>query len=130
VVRHQPDEIADAQPRCAGVEQESVLFVALRREGRVDFLKWDLNRALADAPAAAALRHEAGFRAVVDRLRWAHPGLWMETCASGGGRADLATLSRFELAWPSDNTDAFERLAIQDGYAFVHASELVILSRE
>jgi alpha-galactosidase len=71
----------------------------------------------------AALRHEAGFRAVVDRLRRAHPGLWLETCASGGGRADLATLSRFELAWPSDNTDAFERLAIQDGYAFVHSPQ-------
>jgi alpha-galactosidase len=93
------------------------------REGHVDFLKWDLNRSLTDAPGAAGLRHEAGFRAVVDRLRRAHPDLWLETCASGGGRADLATLSRFELAWPSDNTDAFERLAIQDGYAYVHAPQ-------
>jgi len=89
----------------------------------VDYLKWDLNRSLTDAPAAAALRHEAGFRAVVDRLRAAHPDLWLETCASGGGRADLATLSRFELAWPSDNTDAYERLSIQDGYAFVHSPQ-------
>jgi alpha-galactosidase len=87
----------------------------------VDYLKWDLNRSLTDAPASASARHEAGFRAVVDRLRAAHPDLWLETCASGGGRADLATLSRFEMAWPSDNTDAFERLAIQDGYAFVHS---------
>ncbi|MEN3307147.1 MAG: alpha-galactosidase [Micromonosporaceae bacterium] len=93
------------------------------REGHVDFLKWDLNRSLTDAPGTAALRHEAGFHAVVDRLRRAHPDLWLETCASGGGRADLATLSRFELAWPSDNTDAFERLAIQDGYAFVHSPQ-------
>jgi alpha-galactosidase len=92
-------------------------------EGRVDFLKWDLNRSLTDVPGGASLRHEAGFRSVVDRLRAAHPGLWLETCASGGGRADLATLSRFELAWPSDNTDALERLAIQDGYAFVHSPQ-------
>jgi alpha-galactosidase len=89
--------------------------------GDVDYLKWDLNRSLTDAPASASLRHEAGFRSVVDRLRAAHPDLWLETCASGGGRADLATLSRFEMAWPSDNTDAFERLSIQDGYAFVHS---------
>jgi alpha-galactosidase len=91
------------------------------RDGHVDFLKWDLNRSLTDAPFSASLSHEAGFRAVVDRLRAAHPDLWLETCASGGGRADLASLSRFELAWPSDNTDALERLAIQEGYAFVHS---------
>lgn len=91
------------------------------REGRVDFLKWDLNRSLTDMTGAAQLRHEAGFRAVVDRLRDAHPDLWLETCASGGGRADLATLSRFELSWPSDNTDAFERLSIQEGYSLVHS---------
>ncbi|MFL6127040.1 alpha-galactosidase [Actinophytocola sp.] len=94
---------------------------ALVRDGHVDYLKWDLNRSLTDAPGYASRCHEAGFRAVVDRLRAAHPDLWLETCASGGGRADLATLSRFETAWPSDNTDAFERLAIQDGYAFVHS---------
>lgn len=87
----------------------------------VDYLKWDVNRSLTDTPPGASLRHEAGFRSVVDRLRAAHPHLWLETCASGGGRADLATLSRFEMAWPSDNTDAYERLAIQDGYAYVHS---------
>jgi alpha-galactosidase len=93
------------------------------REGHVDYLKWDLNRSLTDAPSHASLHHEAGFAAVVDRLRAAHPDLWLETCASGGGRADLATLSRFEMAWPSDNTDAYERLSIQDGYAFVHSPQ-------
>jgi alpha-galactosidase len=89
----------------------------------VDYLKWDLNRSLTDASPPAAFLHEAGFRSVVDRLRAAHPDLWLETCASGGGRADLATLSRFEMAWPSDNTDACERLSIQDGYAFVHSPQ-------
>ncbi|GIJ73875.1 alpha-galactosidase [Virgisporangium ochraceum] len=93
----------------------------LVREGRVDFLKWDLNRSLTDTTGAGQFHHEAGFRSVVDRLRAAHPDLWLETCASGGGRADLASLSRFELSWPSDNTDALERLSIQEGYALVHS---------
>lgn len=93
----------------------------LVREGGVDFLKWDLNRSLTDTTGAGQFRHEAGFRSVVDRLRAAHPDLWLETCASGGGRADLASLSRFELSWPSDNTDALERLSIQEGYALVHS---------
>jgi alpha-galactosidase len=95
----------------------------LVRDGHVDFLKWDLNRSLTDVTGAAALRHEAGFRAVLDRLRAAQPDLWVETCASGGGRSDLATLSRFDQSWPSDNTDALERLAIQEGYAFIHAPQ-------
>jgi alpha-galactosidase len=97
------------------------------RAGDVDFLKWDLNRSLADQGTQAEgnvwLNHVDGFHEVVDRLRRAHPGLWLETCASGGGRADLATLARFELAWPSDNTDALERLTIQEGYAFVHTPQ-------
>lgn len=100
----------------------SILDTIVRDAG-VDFLKWDLNRSLTEVDAAGQLRHEAGFRAVVDRLRAAHPDLWLETCASGGGRADLATLSRFELAWPSDNTDALERLRIQEGYAYVHSAQ-------
>ncbi|GAA0937676.1 alpha-galactosidase [Virgisporangium aurantiacum] len=93
----------------------------LVRAGNLDFLKWDLNRSMTDATGAAQLAHEAGFHAVVDQLRAAHPDLWLETCASGGGRADLATLSRFELSWPSDNTDALERLSIQEGYSLVHS---------
>ncbi|MFY1669622.1 alpha-galactosidase [Plantactinospora sp. WMMB334] len=99
----------------------------LVREAGVDFLKWDLNRSLVDQGSRGEgtvwLDHVAGFHEVVDRLREAHPGLWLETCASGGGRADLASLARFELAWPSDNTDALERLDIQEGYAFVHSPQ-------
>jgi alpha-galactosidase len=99
----------------------------LVRDGGVDFLKWDMNRSLTDQGSAVDgtvwLNHVSGLHEVVDRLREAHPQLWLETCASGGGRADLATLSRFEVAWPSDNTDALERLAIQEGYSYVHTPQ-------
>lgn len=99
----------------------------LVRDGSVDFLKWDMNRSLTDQGSAVDgtvwLNHVSGLHEVVDRLRAAHPQLWLETCASGGGRADLATLSRFEIAWPSDNTDALERLVIQEGYSYVHTAQ-------
>jgi alpha-galactosidase len=99
----------------------------LVRDGGVDFLKWDMNRSLtdpgSDVDGTVWLNHVTGLHEVVDRLREAHPELWLETCASGGGRADLATLSRFELAWPSDNTDALERLIIQEGYSYVHTPQ-------
>lgn len=58
---------------------------------------------------------------MIDRVRAAHPDVWIETCSSGGGRADLGILARTEWAWPSDNTDALERLPIQQGYCAAHS---------
>ncbi len=65
--------------------------------------------------------HVEGFYDVLDRVRALHPDVWIGSCASGGGRADLGVLSRTEWVWPSDNTDALERLSIQHGYAYAHS---------
>ncbi len=48
----------------------------------------------------------------MDRLRTAHPHVEIESCSSGGGRIDMAVLSRTHRVWPSDNNDAIERLRI------------------
>lgn len=53
---------------------------------------------------------------IIDRLRAEHPGLRIETCSGGGGRVDLGMLARTDQAWPSDNTDAADRIDIQHGY--------------
>ncbi|MER6165600.1 alpha-galactosidase [Streptomyces violaceorubidus] len=93
----------------------------------VDFLKWDMNRALSEAgwpdrPGGhdrlwtAYVHHLYG---VLDRLRADHPGLRIETCSGGGGRADLGILRRTDQAWTSDNTDAADRLLIQHGFGQV-----------
>lgn len=50
---------------------------------------------------------------LMDELRARHPGLEIETCASGGGRVDLEMLQRTDRVWASDSTDAHERLGIQ-----------------
>jgi alpha-galactosidase len=57
--------------------------------------------------------------AILDRLRAKHPKLEIESCSGGGGRVDLGILRRTEEVWPSDNTDALDRLSLQDG--FTHA---------
>jgi alpha-galactosidase len=44
-----------------------------------------------------------------------------ESCSGGGGRVDLGILSRVEQVWTSDNTDAWDRLAIQEGFSQVYA---------
>ncbi len=52
----------------------------------------------------------------MDRLHAARPGLYLESCAGGGGRADLGVLARADQVWTSDNTDPVDRIAIQHGH--------------
>ena len=51
----------------------------------------------------------------MDEVARRHPDVELMLCASGGGRSDLATLSRFHELWTSDNTDPIDRVRIQWG---------------
>lgn len=87
------------------------------------FVKWDANRPLIEDGSDAveperwtnartdwhALSHEL-FRTITER----HRGIDFMLCASGGGRTDPAALRWFHEVWPSDNTDAVQRVRIQD----------------
>ena len=94
-------------------------------ENDIDFLKWDMNRPFSEAgwpdePGDAErlwIDHTRAVYTIMDRLRADHPGLRIESCAGGGGRVDLGILARTDQTWTSDNTDALDRIAIQDGYA-------------
>nr|WP_267905746.1 glycoside hydrolase family 36 protein [Komagataeibacter rhaeticus] len=85
----------------------------------IDYIKWDFNRDLveaADAHGRAAYRRQVlALYALWDRLRATHPALEIESCASGGGRADWGALAHTQRVWTSDNTDALDRLRIQGG---------------
>ncbi|MEU8820804.1 alpha-galactosidase [Actinoplanes sp. NPDC048796] len=84
----------------------------------LDFLKWDFNRAFTEAgPDRVFLEHTRAVYRIMDRLRADHPGLRIEACAGGGGRADLGILGRTDQIWTSDNTDAVDRIAIQNGFS-------------
>ncbi|RVT82848.1 alpha-galactosidase [Rhodobacteraceae bacterium CCMM004] len=88
------------------------LFTALDTllgENDIDYLKWDHNRTLPAVDAAQT----RGTYALIDRLRAAHPGVEIESCASGGGRIDAGILERTQRVWLSDSNDALERLRIQ-----------------
>ncbi|MFJ6572639.1 alpha-galactosidase [Streptomyces sp. NPDC091292] len=96
----------------------------LLTEHEIDFLKWDMNRAFTEAgrpghPDPDRLWHDHvhAVYGLMDRLRADHPGLRIEACAGGGGRADLGMMARSDQIWISDNTDAVDRLAIQHGYS-------------
>ncbi|HWI59831.1 MAG TPA: alpha-galactosidase, partial [Bacillota bacterium] len=75
----------------------------LMREQGIDIYRQDFNMApldywrANDAPdrqGITEIRHVTGYLAFWDELRRRHPGLLIDTCASGGRRNDLETLRR------------------------------------
>ncbi len=96
---------------------------------KVAFIKWDMNRDLThvgDARGhAATARQTRAVYALMARLRAAHPDIEIETCASGGGRADYGALAHTHRVWTSDNTDALERQTIQAGLGLFLPPEIM-----
>lgn len=95
----------------------------------IDYIKWDHNRYLLDAghtptgrPGVRRQTLEA-YR-MMSELKRTHPGLEIESCASGGGRIDLGVLEFTDRVWPSDCNDPHERLEIQRWTSLVIPPEL------
>jgi alpha-galactosidase len=98
-------------------------------DNKIDFVKWDMNRHFSepgwpamsgDNPERIWVGHVRNLYDVLERVRRAHPGVAFESCSGGGGRVDLGILSRVEQVWTSDNTDAWDRVAIQEGFSQVY----------
>jgi alpha-galactosidase len=102
---------------------------ALLTEHPIAYLKWDMNRDISHPGgqdgAAGAHAHVEGLYDVLDRLRAAHPAVEIESCASGGGRADFGVLERTDRIWTSDSNDALDRLSIQKGASLFIPAELM-----
>lgn len=95
----------------------------------LSYLKWDHNRPLAE-PAGlegrpAARSQVLAFYRLVDELRRRHPGLEVESCASGGGRIDLGAMEHCQRVWASDSLDPYDRLLINARTALVLPAELI-----
>ncbi|GAB2694432.1 alpha-galactosidase [Microbacterium marinum] len=103
---------------------------AILAEYPISYIKWDHNRDLVDAasgPGGAGQVHAqtlAVYR-LIDELKAAHPGLEIESCASGGARVDLGILGRTDRIWTSDCLDPVERLENQRYTALVVPPEMM-----
>ena len=91
----------------------------------IAFLKWDYNRNWSEPGWDAVppedqkkiyVAYVHNLYDILERLRAKHPKLEIESCSGGGGRVDLGILRYTEEVWPSDNTDALDRLTLQDGF--------------
>ena len=92
------------------------------------YIKWDHNRVLVDAGhlgAAGVRRQTQAIYRLFAELKKRHPGLEIESCASGGARIDLGVVDLVDRFWTSDNNDALERQTIQRWTAQVIAPELL-----
>ena len=54
------------------------------------------------------------------------PNLEIESCSGGGGRVDLGILRRVDEVWTSDNTEAFDRLRIQEGFTYAYSPKVMM----
>ena len=59
-------------------------------------------------------------------LRKKHPKVEIESCSGGGGRVDLGILRYTDEVWPSDNTDPFDRLSMQDGFSYDYTPQIMM----
>lgn len=83
---------------------------AVLQSAPIAYLKWDMNR---DLPAPAP-GYAGAVLQMMREISAAH-GVEIESCASGGGRADWASLGAAARVWVSDNNDALDRLRINRG---------------
>lgn len=102
---------------------------SILRSANIEYVKWDMNRQLADLGSAAleterqgelSHRYVLGVYELQERLLSEFPNLLLENCSGGGGRFDPGMLYYSPQIWCSDDTDAIERLAIQEGTALLY----------
>jgi alpha-galactosidase len=102
----------------------------LLNENDIAFLKWDYNRNWSEPgwPAVAPedqkkvyIDYIQNFYSILAEVREKHPQVEIEGCSGGGSRIDLGIMHYSDEVWPSDNTDAFDRLLIQDGFTYAYA---------
>ncbi len=101
---------------------------AILNEYDIAYIKWDHNRVLTEAAHLSKPAVHSQTKAIYrlfDELKAAHPGLEIESCASGGGRIDLGMVEHADRFWTSDNNDALERQSIQRYTSIVIAPELL-----
>ena len=83
---------------------------------KISYIKWDHNRVLIDAGTSGfpgVQKQTKALYRLFAELKQRHPGLEIESCASGGARIDLGIIDLVDRFWTSDNNDALERQRMQ-----------------
>jgi alpha-galactosidase len=116
----------------ARADVRAYVFASLDKlltENDIAFLKWDYNRNWSE-PGWPEVAPEDQKKVYVNfilnlynilaELRAKHPSIEIESCSGGGSRVDLGIMRLSDQVWPSDNTDAYDRLLIQNGFTYAY----------
>jgi alpha-galactosidase len=107
----------------------------LLTENDIAFLKWDYNRnwsepgwpaAGTDAEKNVYVDFTRNFYSILAEVRAKHPSVEIESCSGGGSRVDLGVMQYTDEVWPSDNTDASDRLLIQNGFSYAYTPAVMM----
>jgi alpha-galactosidase len=107
----------------------------LLNENQIAFLKWDYNRnwsepgwdqLSAGEQKKVYVEFTRNLYSILAELRAKHPSVEIESCSGGGGRVDLGILHYTDEVWPSDNTDPFDRLVLQDGFSRAYPVQVMM----
>ena len=94
----------------------------------IEYVKWDMNRQLSDlgslgldkdSQGELSHRYMLAVYELQERLVTDFPNLLLENCSGGGARFDAGMLYYSPQIWCSDDTDAIERLKIQEGTSLI-----------
>ena len=105
------------------------MLAKILTEGKVSYIKWDMNRYItecysvalpADQQGEVFHRYILGVYSLYERLTTNFPHILFESCASGGARFDPGLLYYAPQGWTSDDSDAVERLKIQYGTSYCY----------
>lgn len=98
------------------------------KDPKLAYIKWDCNAVIYNAYSVYLKQNQSQFYVdyveglynVLKRIRQKYPLVPMMLCSGGGGRVDYNALQYFTEYWPSDNTDAVERVFIQWEYSYFY----------
>ncbi len=141
--RQHPDWVLHAQPYDTPLarnqlalnmdlpEVQAYLYEHIEKlvaEYSIDYIKWDMNRDLVlagDGTSNRMHRQPTGCYTLMQQLNRRFQDLEIESCASGGARADWGVLQHTGRVWTSDSIDALDRASIQRGYSLFCPPEVM-----
>ncbi len=98
------------------------------------YIKWDHNMSMHNASSPylpkrlqsnLQVEYQKGLKSILDRVRAKHPHFVIQLCSAGGFRLNYGFMPYFQEVWPSDHTDAMQRLYIQWGVLNFYPSNIL-----
>lgn len=105
------------------------MLTNILKSAPISYVKWDMNRNMTEIGSPAwsakkqkeiAHRYMLGLYKILENITTNFPNILFESCSGGGGRFDGGMLYYMPQTWTSDDTDAIERLKIQEGTSLVY----------